>query len=254
MAAYQTIELARFAPSPGDGRRLELELEPGSFELGGHRYDAEPAEIPARLEVSRTASGYALHLSFDAHLEGPCMRCLGDARAAVAVDAREVDQPGTDDEELRSPYVTEGELDLAAWAHDALLLALPPAAALPARMRRALPGMRRIAQRRRSRRPRSPARAGSALGEAARAPIATIPRPDGRPEEANLLAAPRQAPRDPYRGEAAPERVSALSQPASAPSRLPRLRHLRGARGDRARARRSRLGELMRAARATGSR
>ena len=53
------------------------------------------------------------------------MRCLGDARAAVAVDAREVDQPGTDDEELRSPYVTEGELDLAAWAHDALLLALP---------------------------------------------------------------------------------------------------------------------------------
>ena len=125
MAAYQTIELARFAPSPGDGRRLELELEPGSFELGGHRYDAEPAEIPARLEVSRTASGYALHLSFDAHLDGPCMRCLGGARAAVAVDAREVDQPGTDDEELRSPYVTEGELDLAAWAHDALLLALP---------------------------------------------------------------------------------------------------------------------------------
>ena len=125
MAAYQTIELARFAPSPGDGRRLELELEPGSFELGGHRYDAEPAEIPARLEVSRTASGYALHLSFDAHLDGPCMRCLGDARAAVAADAREVDQPGTDDEELRSPYVTEGELDLAAWAHDALLLALP---------------------------------------------------------------------------------------------------------------------------------
>ena len=125
MAAYQTIELARFAPSPGDGRRLELELEPGSFELGGHRYDAEPAEIPARLEVSRTASGYALHLSFDAHLDGPCMRCLGDARAAVAVDAREVDQPGTDDEELRSPYVSEGELDLAAWAHDALLLALP---------------------------------------------------------------------------------------------------------------------------------
>ena len=55
-------------------------------------------------------------------------------------------------------------------------------------------------------------------------------------------------------GEAAPERVPALSQPAPAPSRLPRLRHLRGARGDRVRARRSRLGELMRAARATGSR
>ena len=55
------------------------------------------------------------------------MHALPRRRRAVAVevDAREVDQPGTDDEELRSPYVTEGELDLAAWAHDALALALP---------------------------------------------------------------------------------------------------------------------------------
>ena len=61
MAAYQTIELARFAPSPGDGRRLELELEPGSFELGGHRYDAEPAEIPAgsRSRGRRAATPFA---------------------------------------------------------------------------------------------------------------------------------------------------------------------------------------------------
>ena len=53
------------------------------------------------------------------------MRCLEPAGVEVAVDAREVDQPGTDDEELRSPYVAEGELDLAAWAHDAFALALP---------------------------------------------------------------------------------------------------------------------------------
>ena len=30
MAAYTTIELVRVAPSPGDGKRLELELEPGA--------------------------------------------------------------------------------------------------------------------------------------------------------------------------------------------------------------------------------
>jgi uncharacterized protein len=125
MAANQTIELVRVAPSPGDGRRIEVDVEPGSVELGGHVYRMAPEVLDGRLEVSRTAAGYALHLKFAGEIVGPCMRCLGDARVAVTVDAREVDQPGTADEELRSPYVTEGELDLGAWAHDALVLAMP---------------------------------------------------------------------------------------------------------------------------------
>jgi uncharacterized protein len=125
MAANQTIELARVAPSPGDGKRVELEVEPGRVELGGHVYEVSPSSVAGRLEVSRTASGYALHLTFAGQIAGPCMRCLEPASVPVAVEAREVDQPGTDDEELRSPYVTEGELDLGAWAHDALVLALP---------------------------------------------------------------------------------------------------------------------------------
>ena len=37
---------------------------------------------------------------------------------------REVDQPGGG-EDLRSPYLDEQELDLAAWARDALALGLP---------------------------------------------------------------------------------------------------------------------------------
>jgi uncharacterized protein len=53
------------------------------------------------------------------------VRCLEDARLEVDVDVREVDQPATRDEELLSPYVHEGVLDLTAWAHDALALALP---------------------------------------------------------------------------------------------------------------------------------
>jgi uncharacterized protein len=125
MAAYQTIELARIAPSPGDGKRIEVELDPGGVELGGHLYGVEPGGIDGTLEVSRTASGYALRLAFTAELTGPCVRCLSDARVPISVEAREVDQPGTDDEELRSPYVNEGELEIGAWAHDALVLALP---------------------------------------------------------------------------------------------------------------------------------
>ncbi len=126
MAAYQTIDLARLAPSPGDGKRLEVELDPGGVELGGHLYGVEPRRDRRHGSRSRARrAGYALRLAFAAELAGPCMRCLADARVPIAVEAREVDQPGTDDEELRSPYVNEGELDLAAWAHDALVLALP---------------------------------------------------------------------------------------------------------------------------------
>jgi uncharacterized protein len=78
-----------------------------------------------RLDVSRTATGHALKLAFAGELTGPCMRCLGPARVPVEVEGREVDQPRTDDEELRSPYVTDGELDLSGWAHDALVLWMP---------------------------------------------------------------------------------------------------------------------------------
>ena len=125
MAAYTTIELIRVAPSPGDGKRLELELEPGEVRLGDDTYVLDPPEVTARLEVSHAAAGFAMRLAFVGELTGPCMRCLAPARVGVEVEAREIDQPGTDDEELRSPYVSEGILDLTAWGHDALALALP---------------------------------------------------------------------------------------------------------------------------------
>jgi len=53
------------------------------------------------------------------------MRCLEPAAPVFTVDAREIDQPGSEDEELSSPYVEGTEIDLRAWAHDAFALALP---------------------------------------------------------------------------------------------------------------------------------
>jgi uncharacterized protein len=53
------------------------------------------------------------------------MRCLGEAALETEVDAREVAQEHTDDEELRSPYVDNEELDLGRWAHDAAVLTIP---------------------------------------------------------------------------------------------------------------------------------
>ncbi len=120
-----SFDLGRLRLTSGEGRRLDLDvpLEPLAF--GGQRYAAVPALVPARLEISRmTGNGYALRLRFTAGLTGPCMRCLAPAAPEVSVDSREVFQPG-EVEELASPYVDGEVLDLAAWARDALVLALP---------------------------------------------------------------------------------------------------------------------------------
>jgi DUF177 domain-containing protein len=123
-AQYHSIDLARLGLTPGEGRRLELEVSPGGLDLGGQRYETAAATVPALLDVSRTVAGHAFRLALDAEVAGPCMRCLGDASVPVSVEAREVDQRG-DDEEMTSPYVEADLLDVDAWAHDALVLALP---------------------------------------------------------------------------------------------------------------------------------
>ncbi len=123
--ATTIIDLSRLALSHGEGKRVELPVTLEPFELGGQTYLADPAAPTVRLEVSRPSGGFAFRLRFPLHLEGPCMRCLEAAGLDLEVEAREVDQAGTDDEELRSPYVEDDELDLGRWAHDAAMLALP---------------------------------------------------------------------------------------------------------------------------------
>lgn len=119
------LDLASLRLGAGEGRRLELLVRIDPLVLGGQRYSAGPDPVPVALEVSRMGGhGYALRLAFEAVLEGPCMRCLQEARAAVPVQAREVDVPGGG-EELSSPYMEHETLDLAAWAHDAFALAVP---------------------------------------------------------------------------------------------------------------------------------
>ncbi len=111
----------------GEGRRLDVAVQIEPFELGSDRYAVTPAVVPVRLDVSRTTGdGFALRLRFTATLAGPCMRCLEPADADHVVDVREVSQPNAG-EELDSPYVERGTLDLAAWARDALALNLPRA-------------------------------------------------------------------------------------------------------------------------------
>jgi DUF177 domain-containing protein len=119
------VDLERLALSHGQARALDLEVGLDAIELGGQTYSPAGGGSEARLDVSRTSTGYALRLRFATQLTGPCVRCLEDAASDLEIDAREVDQAPAEDEELRSPYVADGDLDVDRWANDALVLALP---------------------------------------------------------------------------------------------------------------------------------
>lgn len=119
------VDLERLALSSGQAKGLDLELAIDPIRTGGESYELKEADPAARLDVSRTTSGFALRLRFLVSLSGPCVRCLEDSRFPLEIDAREVDQPGAGDEELQSPYVSEGTVDVGHWANDAVVLALP---------------------------------------------------------------------------------------------------------------------------------
>jgi uncharacterized protein len=124
-AATTIVDISSLGLAHGEGKRLDLPVRLEPFELGGQTYLADPQQPTMRLEVSRPSNGFAFRLRFPVHLVGPCMRCLEQAALDLEVEAREVDAAGTDDEELRSPYVSDDELDIGRWAHDATMLAMP---------------------------------------------------------------------------------------------------------------------------------
>jgi uncharacterized protein len=111
---------------PGEEWRDEQEVELQPLMLGGQRYLPVPAKVNAELVISRAASGMVFELRYQGRLHGPCYRCLADAVLDVPISAREYQatSPGESDE-LTTPYVANDQLDLSAWARDALVLALP---------------------------------------------------------------------------------------------------------------------------------
>lgn len=110
---------------PGEQYRDELEVELPAFEFGGQRYVPVPEQVPAEFEITRANTGTVFTLGFTARLHGPCYRCLGDAVLEVPIAAREYQAEDPDDEQLATPYISGGNLDVSQWARDAVGLALP---------------------------------------------------------------------------------------------------------------------------------
>ena len=101
-----------------------VDLEP--LDLGGQRYVPIPESPEAVITLTQTSSGLVLELELEVRMVGPCVRCLGDAGVTLHVESQEYQatSPGESDE-LTTPYLVEHRLDLSAWAHDAVALALP---------------------------------------------------------------------------------------------------------------------------------
>jgi uncharacterized protein len=110
---------------PGEQHREELEVELSSLNYGGQRYLPVPEKVPAALEITRAVTGTVFSLAFTVRLHGPCYRCLGDAVLELPIHAREYEDERSDDEELKTEYVSENMLDVSGWARDAIALALP---------------------------------------------------------------------------------------------------------------------------------
>jgi uncharacterized protein len=120
-----TFDLRKLRLRSGDQTReaVEIELEP--LLLGGQAYEPQPNPVPGELTVTRASSGTVLELAFDATLAGPCFRCLTDAELPVSLSLREYQATKPEGDEEQTEYLDDDRLDLSAWAHDAIALALP---------------------------------------------------------------------------------------------------------------------------------
>jgi DUF177 domain-containing protein len=122
----KTFNLRSAKLRSGEEFRDEIDLELGSLEYGGQRYLPVPDTVPAELVLTRASTGTVFELHFDARLHGPCYRCLSDAVVDLHIDAREYQATNPEgSDELRTPYLADDNLDVHAWARDAIALALP---------------------------------------------------------------------------------------------------------------------------------
>ena len=120
-----TFDLRTLRIRSGDQAREHVEIELEPLLLGGQSYEPQPNPAPAELKVTRASSGTVLELAFDVLLEGPCFRCLQDAELALQLRLREYEATKPESEEERTEYLEDERVDLSAWAHDAIALALP---------------------------------------------------------------------------------------------------------------------------------
>ena len=121
------LDLRTLRLAPGDYRREQVTATIAPFTAGAQDYHAEPAEVQAKLGLTRLAGRAPVrprlrrrdHRPVPALPRAGARRALGERRASTRPTCPEVV-----DEET-TPYL-EGELlDVDRWATDSAILALP---------------------------------------------------------------------------------------------------------------------------------
>lgn len=120
----KTIDLDGLGLAHGEAATVDAQVGLESFQCYGLEYRPLDRRQPVSVDISHTVSGWALVLKFNAPLKSACVRCLKETDTTVAVDTRELEQLG-DDEQFHSPYIESGILDIERWARDSLILAAP---------------------------------------------------------------------------------------------------------------------------------
>lgn len=121
-----SFDLRRVRVRSGEQHREVVDVDLAPLELGGERYLVVPDRLEAELVVTRASSGTVFELRLGVRLHGPCMRCLEETviERDLALREYQATNPG-DAEELTTPYLRDGVVDVSAWARDALVLSLP---------------------------------------------------------------------------------------------------------------------------------
>ncbi len=122
------IDIAQLRLEPGEERSVEAPVALPAIAIGGVDYAGPAAPVVARVDLTRIGSGLLLRLRLATTIGGPCHRCLEEAHVPVEIDAREyqADEPaaGAESDEV-CDYLQGDELDVATWAADAVVLAMP---------------------------------------------------------------------------------------------------------------------------------
>ena len=127
------VDLRRLGLVSGGAAQADVPVALHQVTLGGQEYLPDPSDLEAHLDVSGAGAGLGLRLRFAADLRGPCQRCLADAVVHVDVDARDFQTTGRDnvdepDPDLDCEYLggpSRQDLDVAAWARDCVVEAVP---------------------------------------------------------------------------------------------------------------------------------
>jgi uncharacterized protein len=99
-------------------RRLPVEVEP--FVFGGLDYVVRDGVADLLLSAGRAGESVTLVGEVEAHVTGPCQRCLGEADIAVCSRSIEYVQAGDSplEEDAEAGYVAANIVDLERWTRD----------------------------------------------------------------------------------------------------------------------------------------